>query len=126
MSGDADAVDQQRTLAADELDGVPGERLEMRDEAALGFLHQLVDLGVGALGAEDQPAVTGVDAAFVDPDAGTVLDLLEDLGTGVVDEHDAVGDQDLGGPGWGGTAPPRSTTTRSRPRRLRPRRERPR
>jgi hypothetical protein len=93
--GDADAVDQQRALAADELDGVAGERLEMGDEAALGLVHELVDFVVGALGAKDQAPVTGVHAAFMEPHACAVLDLLEDLGTGFVDQRDAVGDQHL-------------------------------
>ena len=94
--GNADAVDQQRALTADELDGVARERLKMSDEAALGLVHQLVDLVVGALGAEDQPAVAGIHAALVEPDARAVLDLLEDLGAGVVDQRDAVGDEHLG------------------------------
>ena len=94
--GNADAVDQQRALAADELDGVARERLEVSDQAALGLVHQLVDLVVGALGAEGEPAVAGVHAAVVQPDPRAVLDLLEDLGAGVVDQGDAVVDQHLG------------------------------
>ncbi len=55
--GNADAVDEQRALAADELDGVTGERLEVSDQTALGLVHQFVDLVVGSLGAEGEPAV---------------------------------------------------------------------
>ena len=44
----------------------------------------------------DQPAVTGVHAAVVQPDPRAVLDLLEDLGPGLVDQRHAVGDQHLG------------------------------
>ena len=94
--GDADAVDQQRALTADELNGVARERFQMGDQAALGFLHQVGDLFVGALGAADQPAVAGVDAAVVEADLRAVLDLLEDLGAGLVDQRDAVGQQHLG------------------------------
>ena len=68
----------------------------MSHEAALGLVHQLVDLVIGALGAQDQPAVAGVHAALVEPHACTVLDLLEDLGAGLVDQRDAVGDEHLG------------------------------
>ena len=93
--GDADAVDQQRALTADELDRVAGERLEVSHQAALGLVHQFVDLVVGALGAEDQPAVAGVHAALVESHACAVLDLLEDLGPGLVDQRDAVGDEHL-------------------------------
>ena len=94
--GDADAVDQQRALAADELDGVARERLEVSDQAALGLVHQVVDLFVGALGAE-RPA-GGRRSRRRRRAAGpcAVLDLLEDLGAGLVDQHDAVGDQHLG------------------------------
>src|SRR3546814_10359255 len=45
--GDAHPVDQQRALAADELDGVAGEGFQVRDESALGFHHELVDLQIG-------------------------------------------------------------------------------
>ena len=59
-------------------------------------MHHLVDLVVGALGAENQPAVTGVHGAVVQANPCAVLHLLEDLGTGLVDQRDAVGDQHLG------------------------------
>src|SRR5262249_36550984 len=94
--GDADAVDQQRALAADELDRVARERLEVGDQSALGLMHQLVDLVVGAFGAENQLAVAGVHAAFVQSNPGTVFDLLEHLGAGLVDQRYAVGDEHLG------------------------------
>ena len=93
--GNADAVDQQWALTADELDRVARERLEVSHQAALGLVHQFVDLVVGALGAEDQPAVAGVHAALVHAHACAVLDLLEHLGTGLVDQRDAVGDEHL-------------------------------
>ena len=48
---DADAVDEQRALTADELDGVAGEGLQVCDQTTLGLVHQLVDLMVGALAA---------------------------------------------------------------------------
>ena len=94
--GDADSVDQQRTLATDELNGVARERFQMGDQSALGFLHQLGDLFVGALGAEDQSTVTDVHTAVVEADFGPVFDLLEDVGAGLVDQGDAVGQQHLG------------------------------
>ena len=94
--GDADAVDQQRAFALDELDRVAGERLQVRGQAALGLAHQVGDVVVGALGAADQPAVTGVHPAFVQANLGAVLDLLEDVGPGLVDEGDPVVDQHLG------------------------------
>ena len=93
--GDADAVDQQRALTADELDRVAGERLEVSHQAALRLVHQFVDLVVGALGAEDQPAVSGVHPTFVESHACAVLDLLEDLGPSLVDQDDAVGHEYL-------------------------------
>ena len=39
--GDADAVDQQRALTADEFDGVARERFQMCHQTALGLVHQL-------------------------------------------------------------------------------------
>jgi hypothetical protein len=93
--GNADAVDQQRALTANELDRVACERLEVSDEAALGLVHQFVDLMVGALGAEDQPTIAGVHAALVESHTCAVLDLLEHLGAGVVDQRDTVGDEHL-------------------------------
>ena len=96
MSGMPDAVDQQRALTADELDGVARECLQVSDQAALGLVHQFVDLVVGPLGAVDEPAVPGVHATFVEPDSGAVLDPLEHLGAGLVDQGDAVVDQHLG------------------------------
>jgi hypothetical protein len=92
---DADAVDEQRALAADEFDGVARECLEVRDQPALGLVHQLVDLVVGAFGARDQASVTGVDTAVVQPHPVAVLDLLEDLRAGFVDQRDAVRHQHL-------------------------------
>ena len=94
--GDADAVDQQRAFTADELDGVARERLEVSDQTALGLVHQFVDLVVGPLGAVDEPAVACVHAAVVQPDPGAVLDALEHLGAGLVDQRDAVVHQHLG------------------------------
>ena len=94
--GNADAVDQQWALAPDELDGVAREGFQVGDQAPLGFLHQFVDISVGAFGAQGQAAVTGIQPAFVDPDSGAVFDLLEDVVAGLVDQGDAVGDQDLG------------------------------
>ncbi|SIJ46379.1 Uncharacterised protein [Mycobacteroides abscessus subsp. abscessus] len=91
----ADAVDEQRTLTADELDGVPGEGFQVGHQAGFGFGHQIVHVGVGARSAGDEPAVTVVDAAVVHPDRGAVLDLFEDLGADAVDQGDAVGDQHL-------------------------------
>ena len=58
-------------------------------------MHQVGDFLVGALDAVRQPAITGVDAAVVHPHFGAVLDLLEDLRAGVVDQNDVVGDQNL-------------------------------
>ena len=78
--GDADAVDQQRALAADELDRVARERLQVSDQAALGLVHQVVDLVVGALGAEDQPAVAGVHAAVVQAHRAPSLTFLKTSG----------------------------------------------
>ena len=40
--------------------------------------------------------IAGVDTAGVQPDLGAVLDLLEDLGPGVVDQCDPVADENLG------------------------------
>ena len=94
--GDADAVDQQRAFTADELDGVARECLEVGDQATLGLVHQFVDLVVGPLGAADEPAVACVHAAVVQPDSGAVLDALEHLGAGLVDQRDAVVHQHLG------------------------------
>jgi hypothetical protein len=93
---DADTVDQQRALAADELDGVSGERFEVGDQSALRLVHQLVDFVVGAFDAEDEPPVAGVDTAVVQPHPGAVLDLLEDLRAGLVDQRDPVGYEHLG------------------------------
>ena len=94
--GDADAVDQQRALATDELNGVACEGFQMGDQPALGFLHELGDLFLGALGAANQSTVTDVHAAVVEADFRAVFDLLEDIGAGLVDESDAVGQQHLG------------------------------
>ena len=62
----------------------------------LASTHQIVDLVVGALGAVAIAPVARVDAAVVQPDLGAVLDLLEDVRPGLVDEGDAVGDEHLG------------------------------
>ena len=94
--GDADAVDQQGAFALDELDCVAGECLQVSGQAALGLAHQVGDVVVGAFGAADQPAVTGVHPAFVEANLGAVLDLLEDVGPGLVNEGDPVVDQHLG------------------------------
>ena len=94
--GDADAVDEQGAFTADEFDGVAGKCLQVSDQATLGLVHQLVDLVVGPLGAVDEPAVTGVHAAFVQPDPGSVLDAFEHLRAGLVDQGDAVVHQHLG------------------------------
>ena len=94
--GNADAVDEQRALTADEFDGVTRERLEVCDQAALRLVHQFVDLVVGSLGAVGEPSIARVDAAVVEPDPCAVLDALEDLGAGLVDQRDAVVDQHLG------------------------------
>ena len=77
--GNADAVDQQWALTADELDRVACERLQMCHQAALGLMHELVNLVVRALGAEDQSPVAGVHAAVVQAHPRAVLDLLEHL-----------------------------------------------
>ena len=94
--GDADTVDQQRAFAFDELNCVAGECLQMSGQAALGLPHQVGDVVVGAFGAADQPTVTGVHPAFVEANLGAVLDLLEDVGPGLVDQGDPVVDQHLG------------------------------
>ena len=94
--GDANAVDQQRALAADVLDGVARERLQVGDQAGLRVVHEVADLFVGALHAVDQPAIPRVHPAFVQPNLGAVLDLLEDLRTAVVDQHNVVGDENFG------------------------------
>ena len=94
--GDADAVDQQRALAADELDRVAGERFQMRDQTGLGIVHEVGDLFVAAFDTVDQPAITGIHATVVQADLGAVLDLLEDLRPGAVEEGDVVGHQHLG------------------------------
>ena len=94
--GNADAVDQQRALTADELDGVAGERFQMSHQAALGLVHQVVDLMVGSLGSEDKPAVAGVHAAVVHANPSAVLDLLEYFRPGLIDQLDAVRDEHLG------------------------------
>ena len=94
--GDAHTVDQQRALATDELDGVAGERFQMRDQTGLGIVHEVGDFFVAAFDTVDQPAIAGVHAAAVQADLGAVLDLLEDLGAGAVDERDVVGHQHLG------------------------------
>ena len=93
---DADAVDHHRALAADELDGVAGEGLQMGDEAGLGIVHQVGDLLIGALHTVGQSPLTGVDAGLVQSHLGAVLDLLEDLRTGIVDQGDVIGHQYLG------------------------------
>ena len=93
--GNADAVDQQRAFAADELNCVAGERFQMGGQPALGLPHQVGDVVVGALGAADQPTVAGVHAAFVQANLRAVLDLLEDVGSGLVDQGDSVVDQYL-------------------------------
>ncbi len=93
---DSDAVDEQRALAADELDGVAGEGFQVRHEATLGVVHQLVDLLIVALGAHRDAPVTRVDPAVVQPDPRPVFDLLEDFRPGLVDEHHPVGDEHFG------------------------------
>src|ERR1700728_3117509 len=94
--GNADPVDQQRALASDELNGVAGERFQVGDQPTLGFLHQLGDFFVGALGAADQSAVPGVYATVVQAHLGAVFDLLENVGAGLVDQGDTVGQQHFG------------------------------
>ena len=94
--GNADPVDQQRALASDELNGVAGERFQVGDQPTLGFLHQLGDLFVGALGAADQSAVPGVHATVVEAHFRAVFDLLENVGAGLVDQGDTVGQQHFG------------------------------
>ena len=80
----------------DELDGVAGEGLEVVDQTGLRLDHPVGDLRLGLLVALHEASLAGVDAALVEPDLGAVLDLLEDLGAGVVDQEDAVGDDHLG------------------------------
>ncbi len=40
----------------------------MRRQSALGLAHQVGDVVVGALGAADQPTVSGIYPAFVQAD----------------------------------------------------------
>ncbi len=94
--GDADAVDEQRALRADELDGVARERFEVVDEPGPRLDHAVGDLDVGLLVPLDEQLLPRVHAALVHPDLRAVLDLLEDLGADVVDEHDVVRDDHLG------------------------------
>src|SRR6202035_3351703 len=93
--GNADPVDQQRALASDELNRVAGERFQVGDQPTLGFLHQLGNLFVGALGAADQSAVPGVHATVVEAHFRAVFDLPENVGAGLVDQGDTVGQQDF-------------------------------
>ena len=72
---------------------LPANASRWATSPALGLLHQLGDFLVGALGAADQPAIAGVHPAVVQPDFRAVLDLLEDVGSRLVDEGDAVGHQ---------------------------------
>src|SRR3984957_323441 len=94
--GNADPVDQQRALASDELNGVAGERFQVGNQSTLGFLHQLGDFFIGALDAADQSPVPGVYATVVEAHFRAVFDLLENVGTRLIDEGDTVGQQHLG------------------------------
>src|ERR1700761_8656776 len=68
----------------------------MRDKSAFGLVHQLVDLVVGPFGAVHKPAVARIHIAVVEPDPRAVLDSLEYVGAGLVDQGDAVVDQHFG------------------------------
>ena len=93
---DADSVDEQRALATDELDRVAGERLQVLNEPALGLVHQVGDLFLTVFDTDDQSPVSRVHGAVVHPYPRAVLDLLEDIRSGVVDQPHAVRDEHLG------------------------------
>ena len=93
---DADAVEQQRALAAHELGGVDGERLELGAEPGTRLEHRRGD-GLGGLrGAVARPTFSPMQT--VSPSTRTLVPSLiarEDLGADVVDQQDAARDQHL-------------------------------
>ena len=93
--GDAEPVDEQCALAAEELAGVGRERLELGGHPAAGLVEQVGD-GVAVLGeAPEHLALAHVHRAVVEPDGGAVGEVGEHARTAVVDEHDAGLDEDL-------------------------------
>ncbi len=99
--GDADTVDEQRAFRTDEFDGVAGERLEVVDQPGLGLDHPIGDLRLGLLLPPGSAAVPRRRHRFVEADLRAVLDLLEQVGAGVVDQCDTAGDEHFGGPRFG-------------------------
>ena len=82
-------------LAIHVLHGVGRERLELRGQPRLRFGHQGGDrLGV-LRGALRDRLLTDADGVAVDADLHALLDGGEDLGADVVQQHDAVRDEQI-------------------------------
>jgi hypothetical protein len=93
--GHADSVDEEVTLAFDVFHRVRGERLDLDGQPGPRLDHRGLD-GFDRLHvALADRLVVEVDDALVHPDQVAVLDPLEQLGGGVVDERHPGVDDDL-------------------------------
>ena len=94
--GDADAVQQQVTLATQVLHGVRGERLELYGEAGPGLGHRELDTLCRLYLAGRHHSIACIQVRAIEPDDVAFLDVGEHGRTDPVDQCDALRHQDLG------------------------------
>src|SRR5207245_4775036 len=92
---DPDAVDQLLEVTADVLDRVRHERPDLNGKVGLGLDHRAGDGGGGLDGPLRSDRLADVERVAVQAGRAPVPDLVEDVGTDVVDQRDARLDQQL-------------------------------